>query len=64
MRSPLEFGQGILHYSQFSSSRLKLPNPFFQFCMGLLEEEVKPLYHKEKLEVEGKVKELDARNNE
>ena len=35
MRSPLEFGRDILHYSQFNSKRLTLPNPFLQFCNGL-----------------------------
>ena len=34
MRSLLEFGRGMLHYSKFSS-RLRLPNPFLQFCNGL-----------------------------
>ena len=35
MRSPLEFGIGNLYYSQFRSRRLRLPNPFLQFCNGL-----------------------------
>ena len=34
MRSSLEFERGILHYSQFSSRRLRLPNPFLQFYNG------------------------------
>ena len=47
MRSPLGFGGVILHYNQFrllrlSSKRLGLPNPFINFSISLLEEEVKP----------------------
>ena len=37
MRSPLGFRGGILHYNQFrllSSKRLRLLNPFLQFCDG------------------------------
>ena len=40
MISPLEFRGGIFHYNQFrllglSSKRLRLSNPFLQFCNGL-----------------------------
>ena len=63
MRSSLEFGRSILHYSQFSS-RLRLPNPFLQFFNRVGEDKVKPVFYKANLKVKVKVEELDVRNNE
>ena len=37
---------------------------FFNFAMGLMEEEVKRTHEKQKLELKVKVKELNVRNNE
>ena len=69
MRSLLEFGEGILHYNQFrllglSSRRLRLSNPFLQFCNGPAGRGSKAYIRKRKLELKVKVKELNARNNE
>ena len=66
MRSPLGFGGGILHYSQFrwlrlSNKRLRLPNSFLQFCTGLTGRGSEAYTRKTKLELKVKVKELNAR---
>ena len=69
MRYLLEFGKGILHYNQFillglSSRRLRLSNPFLQFCNVPAGRGSKAYIRKTKLEFKVKVKELNARNNE
>ena len=43
---------------------LDRPTSFFNFSTNLLEEEVKPIQHKAKLEIRVKVKEFNARNNQ
>ena len=55
MRSSLEIGRTILHYSQFSNKRLRLPNPFLQFCNGLGGRGGKTYIAQAKLEVKVKV---------
>ena len=69
MISLLEFKGGILYYNQFrllrlSSWRLRLSNPFLQFCNRPVGRGSEAYIRKTKLELKVKVKELNARNNE